>query len=139
MIRAISLAAFVMSAACSDGDGAAAGQVTTRLSKIDTTTVAENPAKATVLRARAFDRADNLDSARILYEEGARKAPAIKDWLLLRAAGVTRDKSARDTYLGDVDPGYFERTVQYPRWLVRVVPGEMTTWRGGGWSRFYTE
>lgn len=103
LIRAISLAAFVMSAACSDGDGAAAGQVTTRLSKTDTTTVAENPAKATVLRARAFDRADNLDSARILYEEGARKAPAIKDWLLLRAAGVTRDKSARDTYLGDVD------------------------------------
>jgi soluble lytic murein transglycosylase len=103
LIRAISLIAFVMSAACNDGDSAAAGQVTTKLSAADTTTVAENPAKAVVLRARAFDRAGNLDSARILYEEGAQKAPLIRDWLLLRAAGVTRDKSARDSYLGDID------------------------------------
>jgi len=42
-------------------------------------------------------------------------------------------------YVGDVDPGYFERTARYPRWLVRIVPSEMTTWRGGGWSRFYTD
>jgi soluble lytic murein transglycosylase len=103
LIRVISLAAFVMSVACSDGSGGAAGQVSRKLSSADTTTVADNPAKATVLRARAFDRADNLDSARILYEEGARSAPLIKDWLLLRAAGVTRDKSARDNYLGEVE------------------------------------
>lgn len=42
-------------------------------------------------------------------------------------------------YVGDVDPGYFERTARYPRWLVRIVPYEITTWRGGGWSRFYTD
>ena len=42
-------------------------------------------------------------------------------------------------YVGDVDPGYFERTARFPRWLIRIVPTEMTTWRGGGWSRFYTE
>jgi hypothetical protein len=42
-------------------------------------------------------------------------------------------------YVGNVDPGYFERTARFPRWLVRVVPDEMTTWRGGGWSRFYTD
>jgi len=61
-----------------------------------------DPAKEIVLRARAFDRADNLDSARLLYEEAARRSPLVRDWLLLRAAGVTRDKSARDNYLGDV-------------------------------------
>ena len=42
-------------------------------------------------------------------------------------------------YVGAVDPGYFERTSRFPRWLVRIVPDEMTTWRGGGWSRFYTD
>jgi soluble lytic murein transglycosylase len=56
-----------------------------------------------VLRARAFDRADNLDSARILYETAAKQEPLVKDWLLLRAAGVTRDKSVRDEYLGDIE------------------------------------
>jgi soluble lytic murein transglycosylase-like protein len=103
LIRAISLAAFLMSAGCSDSDGGAAAQVSQKAPGTDTTTVADNPAKAIVLRARAFDRADNLDSARALYEEGAKKAPLIKDWLLLRAAGVTKDKSARDNYFGDVE------------------------------------
>ena len=42
-------------------------------------------------------------------------------------------------YIGDVDPGYYERTEKYPRWLIRVVPEEMTTWRGGGWHRRYIE
>ena len=49
-----------------------------------------------VLRARAFDRAGNLDSARILYGAAADAAPEVRDWLYLRAAGVTRDKSSRD-------------------------------------------
>lgn len=42
-------------------------------------------------------------------------------------------------YIGDLDPSYIERTARYPRWLVRIVPDEMTTWRGGGWSKFYTD
>ncbi|MDQ6718190.1 MAG: transglycosylase SLT domain-containing protein [Gemmatimonadota bacterium] len=54
-----------------------------------------------VLRARAFDRADNRDSARVLYEEAAKQMPQIADWLYLRAAGVTPDSSAR--------AGYFSR------------------------------
>ena len=61
------------------------------------------PEKQIVLKARAFDRADNLDSARIFYEEAARRAPLVKDWLLLRAAGVTREKSDRDRLLSRVD------------------------------------
>lgn len=50
---------------------------------------------------------------------------------------VARRMTAR--YLADVDPGYFDRTARYPRWLVCIVPYEMTTWRGGGWSRAYLE
>ena len=50
---------------------------------------------------------------------------------------VGRRMSAR--YVADVDPGYFDRTAKYPRWLVRIVPYETTTWRGGGWHRSYTE
>jgi hypothetical protein len=42
-------------------------------------------------------------------------------------------------YVGDVDEEYYTRTLKYPRWLVRVTSEEMTTWRGGGWRRRYTE
>lgn len=44
-----------------------------------------------------------------------------------------------ERYIGTLDPGYIDRTARYPRWLVKVVPTEMTTWRGGGWSRYYTD
>jgi soluble lytic murein transglycosylase len=55
-----------------------------------------------VLRARAFDRADNRDSARALYDLAASRIPAIAQWLYLRAAGVTSDSSARAGYFGKV-------------------------------------
>lgn len=96
--RIASLAAFLFSAACSDGKGERVANW--RSSGTDSVS---SPAKETVLRARAFDRADNLDSARILYEAAAKQEPLIRDWLLLRAAGVTRDKSARDNYLEDIE------------------------------------
>lgn len=51
-----------------------------------------------VLRARALDRADKLDSARMLYEDAAERLEPVSDWLYLRAAGVTRDESARQKY-----------------------------------------
>lgn len=41
-------------------------------------------------------------------------------------------------YIGERGPGYIDGTAQFPRWLVRVVPESMTTWRGGGWARRYT-
>jgi soluble lytic murein transglycosylase len=63
----------------------------------------DTSAKSIVLRARAFDRADNLDSARLLYEEAAKLAPQIRDWLYLRAAGVARVKSERDRLLNRVE------------------------------------
>jgi soluble lytic murein transglycosylase len=56
-----------------------------------------------VLHARALDRANQLDSARMLYESAAEKLDDISDWLYLRAAGVTRDASAREKYYGKVE------------------------------------
>lgn len=55
-----------------------------------------------VLRARAFDRADNRDSARVLYEEAAKSLPQVSDWLYLRAAGVTSDSAQRAKYFARV-------------------------------------
>lgn len=40
-------------------------------------------------------------------------------------------------YIGQLDTGYIDRTADFPRWLERVTPYRMTTWRGGGWSRYY--
>ena len=96
LIRLVPTLALIASAACSN-EGSAGG-VTAQFRQDSVS----DPAKEIVLKARAFDRADNLDSARILYEEASKKSPLVRDWLLLRAAGVTRDKAARDDYLGEV-------------------------------------
>jgi soluble lytic murein transglycosylase len=97
--RFIATAAFLFSAACSEGQEGAVAQGRSGRDSAR----ADNPAKETVLRARAYDRADNLDSARILYEAAAKQEPLIKDWLLLRAAGVTRDESIREDYLEAIE------------------------------------
>ena len=55
-----------------------------------------------VTRARELDRAESRDSARIAYEEAAKRLPRISDWLYLRAAGVTPDSSARQDYYAKV-------------------------------------
>jgi len=56
----------------------------------------EQPARELVIRARNYDRANKLDSARIVYLEAAERVPEIADWLYLRAAGVTPDSAARE-------------------------------------------
>jgi soluble lytic murein transglycosylase len=48
-----------------------------------------------VLLARAFDRLDQRDSARVSYERAAEELPAAADWLRLRAAGVSADPAMR--------------------------------------------
>ena len=53
------------------------------------------PAASIVFAARAFDRANALDSARAAYETAAALLPTISDWLWLRAAGVTADTGTR--------------------------------------------
>jgi hypothetical protein len=51
---------------------------------------------------------------------------------------VVAERMAQN-YIGERGPGYIEGTARFPRWLVRVVPDAMTTWRGGGWARYYTK
>ncbi len=90
-------------AACGGAEGSASVPEGTQGSAGGSLNAADSSARSVVLRARAFDRADNLDSARILYEEAARLSPAIKDWLYLRAAGVTREEAYRDRLLGRIE------------------------------------
>jgi soluble lytic murein transglycosylase len=48
-----------------------------------------------VLLARALERLDQRDSARVAYEEAVAALPAAADWLRLRAAALNPDTSAR--------------------------------------------
>jgi peptidoglycan lytic transglycosylase len=55
-----------------------------------------------VLLARAYDRRDLRDSARVAYASAIGPLPYAADWLRLRAAQVTADAWARMALLGDV-------------------------------------
>lgn len=50
-----------------------------------------------VLLARALDRLEANDSAAQAYSKAGELLPGIRDWLLLRAAGVTASKAGRAT------------------------------------------
>jgi soluble lytic murein transglycosylase len=54
-------------------------------------------AERQVILARALDRLDSLDAAARAYAGAAEKLPAIADWLVYRAAIVTRDSATRAT------------------------------------------
>jgi soluble lytic murein transglycosylase len=55
----------------------------------------DSEGRALLARARDHDRANRLDSARVLYLEAAQRLPSVADWLRLRAAGVTGDSAQR--------------------------------------------
>lgn len=55
-----------------------------------------------VFLARAYDRANLLDSAATMYLAAATNLPRVADWLRLRAAGVTGDSAARVAIMGKV-------------------------------------
>jgi soluble lytic murein transglycosylase len=55
-----------------------------------------------VLLARSLDRLDVRDSAATLYARAADILPSARDWLLLRAAGLTDAKKERDRMYADV-------------------------------------
>lgn len=40
-------------------------------------------------------------------------------------------------YLGPNGPTYLQSTTQQPRWLIKVTPTRMKTWKGVGWSPKY--
>jgi soluble lytic murein transglycosylase len=50
-----------------------------------------------VLLARGLDRRNRLDSSRATYLRAASDLPLLRDWLLLRAAGVTPTRARRDS------------------------------------------
>jgi soluble lytic murein transglycosylase len=63
---------------------------------------ARSRATREVLLARALDRLNQRDSARTSYLHAAGQLREIRDWLALRAAGVTDDSSARARILAEV-------------------------------------
>jgi soluble lytic murein transglycosylase len=89
-----------------------------------------------VLRARAFDRADNRDSARALYEDAAHALPQIADWLYLRAAGVTGDSAARAGYFARLKSGVARDRIRATDALARErfgdVPGAIKAYLASG-------
>lgn len=108
----MALAAFVCAAAlllsasgCSDRSSARKSSASgaEAASRDDTPHIVSADDRELVLRARALDRADKLDSARMLYESAADRLDAISDWLYLRAAGVTADAAKRQAYYAKVE------------------------------------
>ncbi|MES2304833.1 MAG: transglycosylase SLT domain-containing protein [Gemmatimonadota bacterium] len=55
-----------------------------------------------LLLARAYDRAEQRDSAAVVYHRAAGFLPDIADWVNLRAAGVTSDSVVRSALLSQV-------------------------------------
>lgn len=56
-----------------------------------------------VLLARAYDRANQTDSAAANYAAAADRLPRVSDWLQLRAAGVLADSAARAAHFAQLD------------------------------------
>ena len=91
-------AVLISSTGCNDQDSSHGAMAVAYVGPDSIPHVVDADDRDLVLRARAMDRADKLDSARILYERSAERLDAISDWLYLRAAGVTTDPSARENY-----------------------------------------
>lgn len=101
--------ALVLPLACGSGDARSSGrgaasrgvaasrgaQGDARGALQDSARLLSSAARAMILRARAADRADRLDSARAAYLAAAELAPEVRDWLLLRAAGVAPAAATR--------------------------------------------
>ena len=66
-----------------------------------------------VLLARALDRLDQRDSAAIVYRQAADALPLAREWLLLRAAGSTKDAGARQKLYGQVKSPAAKARVPY--------------------------
>jgi len=40
-------------------------------------------------------------------------------------------------YLGENGPSYMESTLKQPRWLIKLTPDDLKTWKGVGWAKRY--
>lgn len=78
--------------------------------------VAAAPASRSVrylLLARALDRLDVRDSAATAYRRAAEGLPAVREWLLLRIAGATRDADERERLYASVKGAAAKRRVPF--------------------------
>jgi soluble lytic murein transglycosylase len=82
------------------------------------------PAASLVFAARAFDRANSLDSARSAYETAAALLPTISDWLWLRAAGVTADTGTRARDYASVHTEVARSRIPWTEALARERTGD---------------
>lgn len=78
-----------------------------------------------VLLARALDRLNQRDSARASYERASQQHREIKDWLTLRAAGVTDDSAARARLLASVRNGAARERIEWTDALARERAGDL--------------
>ena len=86
---------------------------------------AKSRAVRTVYLARALDRLNQRDSARALYERAGAQLPPIADWLVLRAAGVTDDSSARARLFATVRHPAARERVEWTDALARERAGDL--------------
>ena len=79
-----------------------------------------------VLLARALDRLNQRDSARGTYERASQQLRDIKDWLTLRAAGVTDDSTARARLFATVRNSAARERIEWTDALARERAGDLT-------------
>jgi len=87
---------------------------------------ARTRAARTVYLARALDRLNQRDSARVMYERAGQQMRELSDWLTLRAAGVTDDSATRGRLLASVRQPAARERVPWTDALARERAGDLT-------------
>ena len=78
-----------------------------------------------VFLARALDRLNQRDSARATYERAADALSEAREWLLLRAAGVTDDSAQRTRLFAEVVHPVARDRIQWTEALARERAGDV--------------
>jgi soluble lytic murein transglycosylase len=88
---------------------------------------ADPPSRATrtVFLARALDRLNQRDSARVMYERAGQQLRDIADWLTLRAAGVTDDSVTRSRLFASVREPAARGRIEWTDALARERAGDL--------------
>jgi PPOX class probable F420-dependent enzyme len=90
--------------------------------------------------AVAFHVADDVhrEHTRVLVEG---TAEIVEGPVVLRDSPRIRQMAAAMSlkYLGERGTEYAERTMERPRYLIRITPKRWQTWTGGEWARRYRE
>jgi soluble lytic murein transglycosylase len=82
-------------------------------------------ATRTVILARALDRLNQRDSARVNYERASQQLREISDWLLVRAAGVTDDSASRARLFAGVHRPAARERIEWTEALARERSGDL--------------